>query len=156
MERHATERGNTLLVATVLVLGMTVMSLGAAKFLRQQTSEAADLRFAGYPTVQALYAAEKGINALLYQNNVNASESLEVPTPAVWIREIAYPGITIKQRVGYRFAELGPIAPGIFRFEVTGEAAPIGGSTGWSTITRTIRVDVASGSAWTIRRYEQK
>jgi hypothetical protein len=157
MERHATERGNTLLIATALVTGMTVLSLGAAKFLRQQASAGAELRFAGYPTAQALYAAEKGINALMYQNNIKpVRDAIEIPPPATWERTIAYPVVTVTQRVGYRIVALDPVTPGIFRYEVTGEAVPVGGNTGWTPITRTLRFDVASGSAWVLQRYEQK
>jgi len=154
MERRASERGNTLLVATILVLGMTVLSLGAARFLREQTSLALDLRAAGYPSTQALYAAEMGVNALLYQNNVRANhaDSPEVPEPAQWTRTLAYPGGAITQQVGYRITALGPVSTGVFRFEATGEVKPAGGAM----VSRTIRFDVATGSVWVLGRYEQK
>lgn len=158
MGSRANERGNTLLIATVLVLAMTVASLGAAKFLRQQTASGAELRFAGYPATQALYAAEKGVNALLYENNRQAtpSDTPEIPSPASWTREIDYSTVTITQRVGYRIERLGTVSEGIHRFEITGEAEAIGGTSGWPAITRTLQVDVASGSNWVLQRYEQK
>lgn len=156
MERRTSERGNTLLVATALVLGMTMLSLGAAKFLREQTSLAMELRLAGYPSAQALYAAEMGINALLYENNTRAefSEAPTVPEPKQWTRSIAYPGGAIAQQVAYRITPLGPVSAGVYGFEATGEATPLQG--GWATIARTIRFDVATGSVWVLRRYEQK
>lgn len=157
MRARRAERGNTILIATVLILGMTVLSLGVTKFVTRHARDSADMKFAGYPAAQALYAAEMGVNALLYVNNTTIPllATPSVPVATTLQRPISYSGgASIMQAYGYRIAYLG-LASGNHRFEVTGEARPVGGTTGWPAVTRVVRVDIASGSVWSLSRYEQ-
>ncbi len=144
----------------VLILGMTLLSLGASQFLRRHASDAAGMKYAGYPGTQALYAAEMGVNDLMYRNNSKATRNapLEIPpASALPNRVIPYPEGAVTQNVVYRVVSVPPDpAPNVYRFEVTGEARPVGGSTNWPKATRKILVDVATGSHWVIQRYEQK
>lgn len=155
--RHA-ERGNTILIATVLILGMTVLSLGITKFVTRHARDSADMKFAGYPAAQALYAAEMGVNALLYVNNTASPSFLATPSvPASFQdeRTISYSSGEVKQEYGYDISGPDPVTgePSHHRFAVTGRARAVGGATTW--ITRRVEVDIASGSVWSLSRYVQ-
>lgn len=161
MRERVSERGNTILIATVLILGMTVLSLGTMQFVQRHARDSADLKFAGYPAAQAIYAAEMGINALLYENNTASPSFLATPSvPARFEaqRTIDYPGgVKVTQAYGYGIVYRGVVGgnPNLHRFEVTGEAKPVGGTTNWPLVVRKITVDIASGSVWSLNRHEQ-
>jgi hypothetical protein len=155
MRDRSSERGNTVLIATVLILGMTVLSLGVMRYVQRHARDSADMKFEGYPGTQALYAAEMGVNALLFENNTASpsfSATPSVPTAFQAQRTISYPSGNVTQEYGYDFTDRGMVA-GNYRFDVKGSANRLGSTD--PSITRTVRVDLASGSVWSLVRYEQ-
>lgn len=159
MRPGSAERGNTLLIVTVLILGMTMLSLGVMRFVQRHARDSANMKFAGYPATQALYAAEMGINALLYDSNSAAllPAAPVVNSPFQTTRTVTYPGAApVTLAYGYQIAPQG-VFGGRHRFEVTGEAWPVGGTTGWDRTRRRIVVELASsGTMWTLERYERQ
>lgn len=164
MRNRSSERGNTILIATVLILGLTVMGLGLAKFVRSYAEASADRKGAGYPALQALAAAEMGINDVMYRSNEPAVAGVPAgaPTgpamPAMPVSlavTIAYsPTYTITPTVRYTVTYLGSVAGPIYQYRSEGTVTPGAGQSGWGVITRRIRFDVRSaGGNWVVENY---
>lgn len=149
------------MIATVLVLGMTLLSLGASTFLRRHASDAADLKYTGYMATQALYAAEMGINDMLYNNNIKATRNAPLDIPPNYLLApvtIAYPGYTATQSIAYRIVTHPTTpnpAPNVYRYVVTADVSALLYQPAWPMVSRQITFDVASGSHWVLKRYEQ-
>lgn len=174
MQHRTAERGNTILIAMVLVLGMSVMSLGLAKYAQRYVQNGADLKYSGYLGTQALYAAEMGVNYLMFFNNTtNAGAkrvAFETPLepfttdlgnfPMTNSTVYTTPAKTVTQTVTFQIAP-DPADPGnSLKRRVTGRVSlpAADAPPGWpNPVTRSIDIRVTdSGSHWTIDRYVQR
>ena len=165
MRKRASERGNTIMIATVLILGLTLMGLGVARIARTYTRDAADLKGAGYPAIQALYMAEMGINDLLFSLNEPAAvvtppnytpaAPLEGPLPAPYRPALDYGTYTITPTLSYRVIRVAELIPNsLYRYESVGTVTPEPARSAWPAIQRTLRVDVRLVAGyWVLENY---
>lgn len=165
MKAKSSERGNILLIVTVLITGLTLMGLGVARVARSYTQTAAEIRGAGYPALQALYMAEMGLNDLLYRLNEptavvippNYTEGapLTGPTPAPYRPVLDYGAFTIQPTLSYRVTRLAEVVPNArYRYRSEGTVEPDGTRSTWPPIKRTIRFDVVlDGGYWVVKDY---
>lgn len=163
MQHRASERGNTILISTVLILGLTVMGLGLAKFVRSYANDSADRKGAGYPALQALAAAEMGINAVMYLSNEPAVAAAPAGSPGgpalpampvtVPVTTAYTPTFTISPTVQYTVTYLGLVGPD-HQYRSTATVTPGAGHSGWAPITRRLRFDVrlVAGN-WVVQSY---
>lgn len=161
MRDRSTERGNTILIATVLILGLTVMGLGVAKFVRGYAQDAADRKGAGYPALQALYMAELGINNLMYSLNNKPFPVAADPPPAGPLNSgpldpaITYsPTFGITTALSYVVTSTGPAVGGAYPYRSEGTVTPVVGPSKWGSVRRAVTFSVRhNGSNWVLEGY---
>ena len=161
MQHRASERGNTILISTILILGLTVMGLGVSKFVRSYALNAADRKGAGYPALQALYMAEIGVNNFMYQlNKPPYPVPATAPTAGPMTSGPLDPAITysptfgITTNLSYVVESTGPAVGGVYPYRSVGTVTPVGGATSWGAVQRTVRFGVRhNGNHWILQDY---
>ena len=165
MQHRAFERGNTILISTILILGLTVMGLGVSKFVRSYASNAADRKGAGYPALQAFYMAEIGVNNFMYRLNQPVQPPpypvpVTVPTAGPMPSGPLDPAITYSPTFGittslsYVVESTGAPVGGVYPYRSVGTVTPVGGTTTWGAVQRTVTFGVwHNGNNWVLRDY---
>ncbi|MNR88790.1 hypothetical protein D3C72_197410 [compost metagenome] len=146
----------------VLIMGLTLMGLGVAKFVRSYAQTSADRKGAGYPALQALAAAEMGVNEVMYLSNEPgiAGVPAGAPTgPALPAMPVSltvthnYAAFSVTPTVRYTVAYVSNLG-GAYQYTSTGTVTPVAAQSGWSVVTRQISFDVRNvGGNWVVEKY---
>ena len=162
MRHQVAERGNTILISTILILGLTLLGMGVAKFVRSYATASADRKGAGYPALQALAAAEMGINEVMYLSNepgvagapAGAPAGPALPAMPVTLAVAHNYGVfTVTPTVRYTVAYVSNVG-GAFQYTSTGTVTPVAAQSSWGVVTRQISFDVRNvGGNWVVQNY---
>ena len=77
----AAQRGNLIVTAFVIVMGMMLVFGGINTFLQQQIATSTTMEGIGYAKLQTLYLAEMGLNQVMYTANQAANVGQPNPFP---------------------------------------------------------------------------
>ncbi|GEM_PF-3203659 len=163
MRYQAAEQGNAILIATVLVLGMTVTSLALVKFMQRYADDSAGRKNSGFAATQAQFMAEAGINSLMIELNVRGKDPGTLLTcDATHSTTVDYEAYSVPLSMEFHGVQTGatPSAvPPEYEYTFTGQArADSSFPSKWSQVKRVAKVRIAGnavGNPWRITRYEQ-
>lgn len=166
MQHRAAERGNTLLIAMVLIMGLTLTGLGVSRLVRNHTKHSSYALETGFPALQALYAAEMGVNLTLHRNN---SPTVQVPplqTAANSLNDVkmTYPylpsegkpiTLTLERSVNARVTYVDQPTPGVvYRFRSIGSVEPKAGGPTFQSVSHKILFTIRhNGTNWALDSY---
>jgi len=161
MQHRASERGNTILISTILILGLTVMGLGVSKFVRSYAQTSTDRKGAGYPALQAFYMAEIGVNNLMYTlNKPPYPVPVTVPTAGPMNSGPLDPAITysptfdITTKLTYVVTSTGPAVGGVYPYRSVGTVTPVSGPSGMKPVQRSVTFGIKhNGNYWVLQDY---
>lgn len=157
--RNASERGNIVLVAALMVLSMGVTGVVVARLIQSRLTLDADLRLSNYAGMLAQYTAEGAINSLLYYWNTRqvaaGSRPSSYPNFPDIVATYSVPGgatffATTACTYSVAISGTGP-----YTVVANATATSPGASPAWRTITRRVTVTVSSGSLYTVTGYSR-
>lgn len=139
--------GNVLVLATALVLGLTIVTLGVAQLVLSRMRNLSYLTSTGFAPYQARLAAEAGVNAILRTANSTpymANTSFLPLAGNLFAASYATASYSVAATL-----LSPPGAPNGVRIASTGTVT-ISTALGYPSVTKALYADLASGSAWTI------
>lgn len=141
----------------VLIMGLTLTAMGVSRVVRNHAQHSFYAKDAGFPALQALYAAEMGINLTLWQNNsptVQATPLTATVNPTYALKMTYPPNLTVEREVNVNVTYQGQPVAGTFRFLSVGTVKPKAGATNFQPAVHRLMFTIRQvGGYWVLASY---